>query len=248
MPRRIGEPTISATGNGRSGVWYMNDLGGIRSTTLWHANPSLADVTIIATQDGGTYPFPVNIGDPDPNKVLYILASGSGTGTTGITGITVEGSAATILASRTGSGTAITHLALAAIKIDAVTTTSTVTVTFGSTVNRAGVTVFKAFPNAMEALATTTQAPTTTSTAESISFDIPPGGFVISAMMMNLLGTTSPFVSGATQLVSTSYGAEGNFLAVALTSPTTALRLGHTITTTHTSGGASLALLSAMMR
>jgi hypothetical protein len=155
-------------------------------------------------------------------------------GSSPLNSVTVGGSAASIVVANTGNS-----LAVAAMRVTSSTTTADIVLSGPSTYARAGIHVYAARPNKREAYHSTAQSPSSVSTAETLTIDIPAGGFAFAAYAKDLAITTAPFVTGTSEVAASTFsGTEPQTFVSAVTEHTTALRTGHSIATTHSSGGA----------
>ena len=223
----------------KSGMFALEELSQIQSTTVWYPLGPVLTATTFSTADAGSYTFTAQpIGDAHHSKVVYVAIASLAVGTTGNPTVTIAGSAAQQIVN---ISLAITQadLGIWAARIESATTTANIVMTLASTRARAFCHTFSAYGvDKVEAIATTAQAYSTVpfSSGETISQDIPPGAFVLSAMCVNSspgIGSTGGFATGSTNVAKTSAGTEAGYFASAITDWTTAQRNAHSITTTH---------------
>lgn len=231
--------TFTPASTRRSGMWTVPELGEMITDSRWYpTNPALS-ATTQTTVDASTYSFANQaIGDANPHKTVFVLAGASTMATSAhaISSITIGGSAATLVSSF-GDGMS---MAIFAANIESATTTATIEVNgpAGANFPRMGIHVYWSLGvNKIGAISTTGSTFPVTSSAESLSVDIPPGAFVLTWFHGNLAGSTFAFTAGSTLVARTSQAAEGGYFASGVTDWSTALRLGHVISTTHTTGG-----------
>lgn len=226
----------------KDGVWTLKELSQILASTQWHPVVALTANTF-STANAGSYTFTAQaVGDADDNKSVFVFVAAS-SGSTGATAVTIGGSAATALVSAIGTS-GISHAQLFSARIQSATTTADVVVTYGATQSRCVAHVYSAF-GVDYPLATqnsTTVAITTGSSGESFSVDIPMGGFAITGAHRPGSLSTYGIVTGATVTAVTTISETAAGLAVTgVTDPTTTFRLGHSITTTHSTGASAAA-------
>ena len=224
---------IATTGGGRSGSFTLNELANIEASTHWW--PPLSFITsTFSTVNAASYTFAnQSVGAADENRRVYVVVGTQGSGSSGQSGVTMGGTAANVWV---GNGY---NTVIYVGTPDPSVTTSAIVVTMANTAGFCGIHIYSGTPRQTEAHHSTVISGTTASTAETATIDIPIGSPALVAWSGNVAATTAPFTAGTTVAIATTFGTEGasGRLVSGITNASTAYRPGHTITTTHTSGG-----------